>query len=60
MVFIKNENLTPLRWKLGRIIAVHPGKDEVTRVAAVKITIGDIRIMILKLCPLPIQNCNNN
>ncbi|KFM75025.1 Jerky-like protein, partial [Stegodyphus mimosarum] len=32
MVLIKNENLPPLRWKLGRIVKVYPGLDDRIRV----------------------------
>lgn len=59
VVLIKNENLPPLKWKLGRIIAVHPGKDKVARVATVKTSTGTIRIAIQKICPLPQEDCKN-
>lgn len=33
MVVIKEDNIPPLKWKFGRISAIHPGKDDVARVA---------------------------
>ncbi|KMQ83668.1 hypothetical protein RF55_19391, partial [Lasius niger] len=36
LVLIKNELLPPLRWKLARVIEVHPGKDDKVRVAPLK------------------------
>lgn len=39
-VIIKEDNLPPFKWKLGRIICIHPGKDEVARVATVKTATG--------------------
>ncbi|EFA07702.1 hypothetical protein TcasGA2_TC002178 [Tribolium castaneum] len=36
LVIVKNECLSPLRWQLGRIVAVHPGTDGVVRVATVR------------------------
>lgn len=59
MVVIKEDNLPPLKWKLGRIISTHPGKDNITRVATVKTATGSIKITTAKLCPLPNEDCIN-
>lgn len=53
LVLIKNELLPPLKWNLGRIIQVHPGKDGVVRVATVKTAQGTLKRPLVKLCPLP-------
>ncbi|KAF2882954.1 hypothetical protein ILUMI_23182 [Ignelater luminosus] len=39
--------------KLGRVIALHPGKDNVNRVAIVKTTSGIVKRAFSKLCPFP-------
>ncbi|XP_033228872.1 uncharacterized protein LOC117180482 [Belonocnema kinseyi] len=55
MVVIKEDNLPPLHWKLGRIVAIHPGPDGIIRVATVKTDTGEYKRCIKKLCPLPIE-----
>ncbi|XP_076763724.1 uncharacterized protein LOC143431095 [Xylocopa sonorina] len=55
LVVIKEDNLPPLQWKLGRIVAVHPGPDGVNRVATVKTDKGEYKRCIKKLCPLPVE-----
>lgn len=53
LVLIRDERLPPLKWRLGRIIDVHPGKDGVCRVATVRTSEGVIKRPVVKLCPLP-------
>lgn len=36
LVLLREENVPPQQWKLGRITATHPGKDKVVRVVTVK------------------------
>ncbi|XP_076384507.1 uncharacterized protein LOC143263380 [Megalopta genalis] len=36
LVIIKEDNLPPLQWSMGRIVQVHPGTDGVIRVATVR------------------------
>lgn len=55
MVLIKEDNLLSFKWKLGRVISVHPGKDKVARVATIKTSTSTIRIATAKLCLLPIK-----
>lgn len=55
MVLVKEDNLPSLKWKIGRVISIHPGKDKVARVATIKTATGTIRIATAKLCPLPIE-----
>ncbi|XP_021966495.1 uncharacterized protein LOC110861676 [Folsomia candida] len=40
IVVIKEENLPPCVWKLGRILALHPGNDSLVRVVTVKTSTG--------------------
>ena len=41
MVFVKEDNLPPLHWQLGRITATRPGPDGIIRVATVKTDTGE-------------------
>lgn len=53
LVLIKHDSLPPLQWKLGRILQVHSGDDNVVRVAQVKTSTGTLTRPVIKLCPLP-------
>lgn len=55
LVIIKEDNLPPLKWKLGRVIKVHPGVDGINRVATLQTTTGILKRAFSKLCPLPIE-----
>lgn len=52
MVIIKENNLPPLKWRLGRIEALQRGNDDVSRVADVRTASGTIRRAVNRLCPL--------
>lgn len=56
LVTIQDDNTPPMHWKLGRIIAVHPGEDGIVRVATVQTTQGVYKRTVKKLAPLPIDN----
>ncbi|XP_060855661.1 uncharacterized protein LOC132933385 [Metopolophium dirhodum] len=59
IVLMRDENLPPMKWRLGRIINVIPGQDGVIRVADVKTANGTFRRAVRQLCPLPfVGNCN--
>lgn len=60
MVLIKDENLPPLRWKLGRVQTLHPGADSVVRVFTLKTSSGDLKRPVVKLCLLPIEVSSNS
>ncbi|KAJ3654815.1 hypothetical protein Zmor_013974 [Zophobas morio] len=51
----KGDSVAPLQWQLGRVVALHPGKDGIVRVAQVRTTCGMITRPRVKLCPLPRQ-----
>lgn len=55
MVLIKDDHLPPMKWRLGRIIELHCGKDTINRVASIKTQNGVIRRSFAKICPLPID-----
>jgi len=56
IVIIKEDNLPPLEWRMGRVIEVFPGRDEVVRVARVKTAQGELTRPVIKLCPLPVND----
>jgi len=60
MVIIKDDNLPPFKWRLARVIAVHPDQNKSVRIATVKTTAGVLRIAAAKLCPLPMEECNSS
>lgn len=55
LVLIKDDRLPPMKWVLGRITEVHPGKDGMVRVATVKTPTGSLVRPVIKLCPLPVE-----
>lgn len=56
MVVIKEDNVPPLTWKIGRITNFYPGPDGVIRVVSIKTANGEIKRNITKLCPLPYED----
>lgn len=56
LVVVKEENMPPLKWRLGRVIAVHPGPDGIVRVADIRTSIGVIRRSFSRICPLPVSS----
>lgn len=59
LVLIKEDNLPPLKWRLGRIIRVFPGKDGISRVAEIRTQAGTIQRAFSKICPLPLTSNDN-
>ncbi|XP_052755355.1 uncharacterized protein LOC128201692 [Galleria mellonella] len=55
LVLIKDDNLPPLQWKLGRIIRIYPGTDGISRVADLLTSSGTTRRAFSKICPLPVE-----
>ena len=54
LVLIKDENLPPLRWNMGRVTAIHPGSDQYVRVITLKTKNGTVQRTIHKICKIPI------
>ncbi|XP_055918507.1 uncharacterized protein LOC129950600 [Eupeodes corollae] len=50
-----NENLPPLKWRLGRVVQVHPGKDNVVRVVTLKTSTGEVQRAVTRIRRLPIE-----
>jgi hypothetical protein len=56
MVLIKEDNLPPFKWLLGRIDQVIPGQDGKVRVVIVNTKSGPLKRPISKICLLPIED----
>lgn len=56
LVIIREDNLPPLHWLMGRIESVHPGNDGIVRTATVRTASGIFKRATAKLCLLPIDN----
>lgn len=55
MVLLREDNVPPLKWKLGRVTEIHPGQDGNVRVVTVRTKDGHVRRAISKICILPIR-----
>lgn len=55
IVVIRDENIPPASWKMAKVIAVHPGNDNIVRVVTLKTHNGTMRRPIHKLCILPLN-----
>jgi hypothetical protein len=58
-VIINNERLPPLKWKLARVIDLHPDPDGITRVVTLRTAEGTLQRPIARLCLLPLDNKND-
>ncbi|GBO41555.1 hypothetical protein AVEN_248823-1 [Araneus ventricosus] len=56
LVLLKDDNIPPLHWKLGRVTQVYPSGDDKVRVVLVKTANGLLKRPIHKLSVLPIEN----
>lgn len=57
LVVIKEDNQPPMKWKLGRVVALHPGTDGISRVADIRTATGTVRRAFSKICPLLETSC---
>ena len=55
LVIVKEDNLSPCQWSLGRICEIYPGKDGKIRVVEIKTASGKYKRPISKLCLLPME-----
>ncbi|XP_030763137.1 uncharacterized protein LOC115887781 [Sitophilus oryzae] len=56
LVLVKDDNVPPLCWNLGRIVEVIPGDDNIVRVVCVKTKHGVLKRPIAKICALPFSD----
>ncbi|XP_018347285.1 PREDICTED: uncharacterized protein LOC108751546 [Trachymyrmex septentrionalis] len=55
IVLLRNPNLPPTKWDLGRIIHCHPGPDGLVRVVTVKTSSSELTRPITQLALLPVD-----
>ena len=55
LVLLKDDNVPPMEWSLGRVLEIKPGKDDIARVASIKTSKGVVVRAVTKICPLPIE-----
>lgn len=55
VVILKEDNMPPSKWLLGKIIKKHVGPDNLTRVVTVKCKNGTYKRPVSKICILPKQ-----
>jgi len=56
LVLLKDENLPPSKWKTGRIVDIHVGKDDLVRLVTIRTATGICKRAINRLCKLPIND----
>lgn len=56
LVLVKEEDLPPSRWLLGRVTTKHAGSDGITRVVSLRTKASVIKRPTSKICILPIPN----
>ncbi|KAH8367006.1 hypothetical protein KR084_006482, partial [Drosophila pseudotakahashii] len=59
LVVIKEDNVSPLQWPLGRVITAHQGKDGAVRVASLRTAAGECVRAIHRLAILPVDKQEN-
>lgn len=55
IVLVKEDNLPPGKWAMGRVIETHPGSDGYVRVTTIKTQTGIVKRPVVKLSPLPLD-----
>ncbi|XP_045541390.1 uncharacterized protein LOC123722864 [Papilio machaon] len=56
IVLVKEDNLPPAKWLYGRVIEVHPGKDNLVRVVTLQCKDSRVKRPTSKLCILPVND----
>lgn len=57
LVVLKEDNMPPKTWKLGRIIETHPGKDGIIRVVTIRTSNNTYKRPTTQIAVLPIDDC---
>ncbi|GAB1858924.1 Integrase catalytic domain-containing protein [Camponotus japonicus] len=60
LVLIKQQNLAPLQWPIGRVQSIHPGSDNVARTATIKTAQGTFVRPLSRIAILPIDSPSDN
>ncbi|XP_058828191.1 uncharacterized protein LOC131688061 [Topomyia yanbarensis] len=56
LVVIVDEFQHPVKWPLARILSIHPGPDQLTRVVTLRTARGVLKRPITKICLLPCES----
>lgn len=56
LVFIIEDNLPLLRWKLGSVEELYPGDDGLVRVVTIHTPTGNYKRAVKKMCALPYKD----
>ena len=56
LVIVKQDNMPPLKWNVGRVVQLYPGADGIIRVASVRLNDSVVKRAVTKLCILPIPD----
>ncbi|XP_062538776.1 uncharacterized protein LOC134207067 [Armigeres subalbatus] len=56
LVIVADDSLPAIHWPLARIVAVHPGRDDLCRVVSLRTAKGIIKRTINKICLLPLAD----
>lgn len=56
IVIVRDESTSPGQWSIGRVIEVHPCKDQIVRAATVRVGKTFFRRRANKLCVLPLDD----
>lgn len=59
LVTLKEDNIPPLKWQMGRIVSVTPDKDGRIRVVQVRTHTGVYKRAIHELCLLPVETSSD-
>lgn len=55
-VLLRQPNLSPTKWALGRVVKSHPGEDNLVRVVTVKTGSSTFKRPITQLCKIPVES----
>ncbi|CAK9813845.1 hypothetical protein ANTPLA_LOCUS8006 [Anthophora plagiata] len=55
IVLLREDNIPPTQWALGRVTQIHPGSDGIVRAVTVKTATSVLVRSVKKLAPLPIE-----
>ena len=65
LVIVKDDNTKPIRWPTARVVKVHPGADNIVRVATIRMVasekdigskVKEFKRPVVKLCLLPVHD----
>nr|XP_031842135.1 uncharacterized protein LOC116431199 [Nomia melanderi] len=60
IVLLREDNIPPMQWALGRVIKAHPGSDGIVRAVTLQTATGVLDRTTKKLVPLPYQPDEDN